>query len=151
MQRQFPHLADGFQSTLLLPTLLPFDSWMPNYIQIVQVQSQRHWITVTTKDCSCGEVIVYDTLYDNVDFSTKTMLERLFSCGKEGLSYKMADGIQKQQGVTDCGIFTLTFAVSLAYMYDNSSPPPIFQQDKLRSHLIACMEAQHFTIFPKVH
>ena len=29
MQRQFPHLADGFQSTLLLPTLLPFDSWMP--------------------------------------------------------------------------------------------------------------------------
>ena len=61
----------------------------------------------------------------------------------------MADGIQKQQGVTDCGIFAIAFAVSLAY--GNCSPPPIFQQDKLRSHLIACMEAQHFTVFPKVH
>ena len=83
MRSQFPHLVDGFQSTLLLPTLWPFDSWMPNYIQIVHVQSRRHGITVTTKDCSCGEVIVYDTLFDNIDCSTKIMLERLFSCGKE--------------------------------------------------------------------
>lgn len=115
MYSQFPHLNNGFQSTLLLPKLRPFDSWMPNYIQVFHVRSRRHWITVTTKDCSCGEVIVYDTLYDDVDCSTKTVLEHLFSCSKEGLSYKMADGIQKQQGVTDCGVFAIAFAVSLAY------------------------------------
>ena len=102
---------------------------------------------MTTKDCSHEEVMVYDTLYDNIDCTTKKMLEGLFNCGKEAcLSCKMANGIQKQQGVVDCSFFAIAFVVSLAY--EACSPTPRFEQSKLWSHLITCMEAQYFTIFP---
>ena len=69
LQNQFP-LVNGFQSMLLLPTMSSFDKWISNYIQIYHVHG-NHWITVTTKGCGFHEVMIYDSLYDDIDCTTK--------------------------------------------------------------------------------
>ena len=99
-----------------------------------------HWITVTTKGCKNGEVLVYDSLFDNVDPVTMATFQRIFNM--PDLTYKMV-GVQKQRGVTDCGTFSIANATALAFGTDF-----VFSQQKLRGHLITCLESKSFSPFP---
>ena len=47
-------------------------------------------------------------------------------------------------GLTDCGLFAVAFATSLAFGQDVFE----FQQDKLRSHLKVCFEEKYIRMFP---
>ena len=142
LQRQFPSLT-GFYSSLLLPTLPSLGEWQENFIQICHCRGD-HWITVSTRGCKAGELIVYDSLYMDVDALTAAMFRRLFDTP---LTYIMA-GVQKQEGVVDCGAFAIANATAIAFSDTESPIPPKFDQNKLRTHLASCFETKCFSAFP---
>ena len=54
--------------------------------------------------------------------------------------------VQKQKGQSDCGLFAIAFATSLAHLQDPASKT--YDQAKMRTHLIHCFETQSMTPFP---
>ena len=66
---------------------------------------------------------VYDSLYRDVDDGTQRKVEKVFG---SPVKFNLPD-VQKQEGVTDCGLFAIAFATSLAF--DSTS---VF---RLRLHL----------------
>ena len=143
MQDQFPSLV-GLASSLILPTLpQSFQGWKEKFLQICHCQG-HHWITVTTKGCKNGELMVYDSLYDSIDSTTASTLERLFNTQ---LIYKMAD-TQKQQGVIDCGVFAIANATAVALCADTETPFLQFEQQKICEHLVYCLHNKFFCQFP---
>ena len=52
----------------------------------------------------------------------------------------------KQAGGNDCGVFAVAFAVSLCL---GELPENVcFDQDRMRDHLVMCLEKQTFSMFP---
>ena len=52
----------------------------------------------------------------------------------------------KQVGSTDCGLFAIVSAVDI--LNGNNVYDLIYQQTKMRKHLIACFEQRKLTTFP---
>ena len=132
---KFPSL-NGLRSTLLQDHIRV---WVNNYVQIFHCRS-NHWITVSTIGCQPGEIKVYDSLYDDVDVTTKNKLEKTFA---SNLRY-ITPRLQKQKGTIDCGLFAVAFATNLAYGRNTFK----FDQSQMHHHLIACFEASKITVFP---
>ena len=132
---QFP-LLKGLRSTLIQYHL---GCWTNNYLQIVHCRSSQ-WILVSSIECQCGEVKVYDSLYDRVDDATKRKIEKTFASKVKFV----VPIVQKQQGYKDCGLFSIAFATHLAFGKTHFE----FQQDCMRQHLIKCIKKQHICVFP---
>jgi len=88
-----------------------------------------HWITVS---CKPGEVDVYDSLYTDVDDNANCKIEKVL---ESHIKFNMAS-VQRQIGVTDCGVFAIAVATSLAFGRSVFT----IQQDRLHSHLQSCFE-----------
>ncbi len=144
LKRQFPS-TNGLFSTLLLTTLSPLGGWQEDFIQICHCQARGHWVTVSTKGCKAGEIMIYDSSYNNVDPILASTLERLFNIP---LTYKMAV-VGKQEGGVDCGVFAIANATAIS-LRDSVNPLPKFDQDKIRPHLESCLEMKHFNVFPEI-
>ena len=67
-------LLNGLRSTLLQDRI---GVWVNNYVQIFHCRSNQ-WITVSTIGCQPGEIKAYDSLYNDVDVTTKNKLEKTF-------------------------------------------------------------------------
>ena len=65
---QFPELG-GLQSTLLQQKEAPIPERKENMLQIIHCGSHHHWIVATTNGINrdAGEVLVYDSIFKNVD------------------------------------------------------------------------------------
>ena len=50
---------------------------------------------------------------------------------------------QKQNGSSDCGVFTIAMATAIAF-----SKNQIFDQKSMRAYLVNCLNAKHFTLVP---
>ena len=82
---------------------------------------------------------MYDSAYNDVDFTTSIVFNRLFNIPLKYIVVPTA----KQQGSIDCGIFAIAYATAIAL---SASRPEIssinFDQKNLRSHLCKCLEAK---------
>ena len=75
-----------------------------------------------------------------------TQITQLFSPDNTAPLYHQYKCIQ-QHGGTNCGIFAIAYAVDLL---EGSKPYQfIYDQSKMRQHLIDCFEAGKITSFPK--
>ena len=54
--------------------------------------------------------------------------------------------MQHQAGGSDCGLFAIAFAVALCFGLNPSKL--IFEQSKMRDHLLHCLKENEFTNFP---
>ena len=117
---KFPSLK-GLRSTLVQDHI---GFWVDNYLQVVHSRS-NHWIT-------CGEIKVYDSLYNEVDTTTKNKLEKTFACK---IQY-IVPRVQKQQGVKDCGLFAVAFTTDIAH----GKTVFKYDQSKMLNHLHECFE-----------
>ena len=134
---QFP-VFQGLKNTLIIDSI---GFWTNNYLQILHCRS-CHWITVSTIGCQPNEVNVYDSLYTNVDDGTKRQVEKVF---RSSVKFNLPS-VQKQVGMTDCGLFAIAFATSLAF----GSASVSFKQDSLRLHLQKCFEEKCIHPFPSL-
>lgn len=79
-------------------------------------------------------MLVFDTLYSDIDNHTKQLVMKIF---EEGREVRMENG-PRQEGIKDCGIFAIAICTSLAYSQLPSSIA--FKQSVMRSHLVHCYE-----------
>ena len=56
--------------------------------------------------------------------------------------------VNKQKGSTDCGLFAVLIATTLALGLDPAGIT--YQQNSLHHHLVKCLETGKFTMFPIV-
>ena len=112
----------------------PLGQWIENFVQICHCRS-NHWITLSTKECQVGEIKVYDSLYDEVDMVTTTMIKRLFNLTNLTVTMPL---VQRQKGIKDCGLFAIANATTLAFK--DSIDSAHLDQTKLRQHLVLCLE-----------
>ena len=93
----------------------------------------NHWIVASTVHSTIGNVHVYDSIYDAIDKQRKDIIISLF-----GTSNKDIVLTHKQEGTQDCGLYSITICVSLAF---NLKPEQLkFDQSAMRGHLINCIE-----------
>lgn len=143
LKSQFPEI-NGLESTLLQDK--NHVSKQPNHskLQIIHCKERDHWITATTIGCEVGVIKVYDSLYTTLDKPTSTVLANFFH-SQDQLFKKRVIRPQKQNGGSDCGVFAIAFATSIAI---NHKVDMKFDQARMRAHLVRCIEKRELSLFP---
>ena len=104
-----------------------------------------HWLTVSTIDCNEGQVNWFDSLFTDLDVDTKKQICAIMKPQGSQLHFLKCP-VQNQVGGVDCGLFAIAFAVAICFGMNPSKL--IFVQDKMRSHLISCLENKKISNFP---
>lgn len=52
--------------------------------------------------------------------------------------------VRQQHGSVDCGLSAIANIVALRFAY---GPDQLFRQDKIRNHLLSCLEADKYALF----
>ena len=107
-------------------------------LQIVHTRG-NHWIVASTIECK-NEVLIFDSLYLDVDERTKELITEMLGMG---LDIRM-EKAPKQKGVKDCGVFAIAVCTSFAYKCGCFT----FKQSVMRDHLIHCYENVCLVPFP---
>ena len=56
--------------------------------------------------------------------------------------------MQQQEGTVDCGLFAIANAIEVC---QGNNPEHVkFDQEKMRSHLLECLNNEQLTVFPKI-
>lgn len=116
-------------------------------LQCLQVihSRQNHWILASTADeKGLDKVVLYDSLYDNRDDRTQTIICELFGA----TAVPEVAKVHKQQGLRDCGLFAIAFGTAICFKQSISEP---FNQDVMRQHLVQCFEKGACLPFRLVH
>ena len=71
-----------------------------------------HRTVISSLKCAKDEVHVYDSVYEEVDDDTRTVIQNLF--GPERVRISMVE-MQKQRDPDDCGLFAIAVATSLVH------------------------------------
>ena len=137
LKRQFPTL-NGLNSTLLQQKNCKI--YLPDCLQIIHSR-QSHWVVATTVRCNNNEVILYDSMYEEIDENTANVIYNLFNTR----TVKIAK-CQQQEGAVDCGLFSIAFATSIAHGFDPTTVEYI--QAHMRIHLVKCFSQGTLTLFP---
>lgn len=59
--------------------------------------------------------------------------------------------VQQQNGVHDCGVFAIAFMAELCLGKGNpSAAAAVFDQSRIRAHLVSCLRKGTFSTFPKL-
>ena len=89
----------------------------------------------------CAIMTPYSTLSDD----TETILLQLFRPSQHQLEVQIMS-TPSQHGATDCGLYAIAIATSLANGMDPSQQ--IFHQGDMRSHLVDCLSSKKMIPFP---
>ena len=71
----------------------------------------------------------------------------LFTVSDSPLQIKMMKS-QKQTGRTDCGVFSIANATTIAFGFNPAKQT--LQQDRIRAHLVSCLQKKEFSLFPSM-
>ena len=129
LKRQFPDF-NGLRLTLLQNKPHRFPT--SNTIQIFHIKG-NHWVCAATHK-SGKQVLVCDSAYSSWDKASLALLQAQFRCSMGCI--KLVNGIQKQAGGTECGLFAIAFATTIAFHGDPAVTT--YNQALMRSHLIHC-------------
>ena len=153
LKAQFSHL-NGLQTTVyqLSKPLTHYE----NVIQILNVNNPDnanidHWSVLSTVNCgnTLGKVTCsyYDSAYSTLPFNTDEVIAQLLTRSSNCFDIKVSIiSIGKQTGCTDCGLYAVANATSLAHDIDPATV--IFRQEEMRAHFIQCIEERKMKPFP---
>ena len=145
LKRQFSNL-NGLESILYQTKKVVLNEAMvKNKLQIIQCKKSQHWIVATTVNSRSNEVKVFDSIFVSLDRETKQVLLNLFGHDKAEPKLKLLKS-QKQSGSKDCRLFAVAYATSIAFGKDPTKK--ILYQDKMRTHLVDCLQKGHMSLFP---
>ena len=104
-----------------------------------------HWATVSNKACADGTVRYYDSVHSKPNTLVCKQIAALASYETKNITIERMN-IYKQSGGNDCGIIALACVASLLYEQD---PVNIrYIQDKMRGHLLSCLQQGKLLPFP---
>ena len=138
LKEQFPHL-NGLRLTLLQN--IPHDQPTSNAIQVIHVRDD-HWIVAATKP-GAKSVQVYDSLFSALDQVAIDVIKINFCCSASAIQMLT---IQKQTNATNCGLFAIAVATSIAFGENPSERT--YQENYMHKHLLKCFEQFSLIPFP---
>ena len=155
---QFQYHAAGLQSCLYTQSPEHFYKISGEWIQIVNTSPNEgsHWVVLSTYGVDNTEkatptIFVYDSLWtgntsDSMMQSISAIMHSPTSIDKFDIQHMKCD---RQPNYRDCGIHAIANVVSIL---NRTDPAHICYLDSepLRDHLIYCLEAKTFTLFPSV-
>ena len=104
-----------------------------------------HWVLSSTMGGL--PIKIYDSLpSESPSRDLIHQLTNLYFPGEVSAEEVVQIPVQRQEGAQDCGIFAICFAVSLLHGQDVSRLR--YDQSKMRSHLITCLQKKKITPFP---
>ena len=119
-----------------------FDVEPGEFVQILHT-GQGHWNTVSTIGLKHAEVQTFDSLYMCVPTIAKAQIATLLTTEEPTITVSFMD-VQMQSGGYDCGLFSIAFATAL--VFGEQPGYFLFEQTKMRAHLLQCLERQQ--MFP---
>ena len=141
IKEKFPNI-DGFQDPVLYDHFVPAKG---KFVQVLNV-NKNHWVCVAGE--GNNEIHIYDSLLIKINNKSMQAIAKMLKYEDEVFLTKTLP-VQKQSNSSDCGLFALTFAFDLA---NNLDPSLITYNEKiLRKHLLACIENEEITEFPKTN
>ena len=91
-------------------------------------------------------MLVFDTLYSNVDKLTNELIIKMF-----GVQKLRMEKAPKQKGGKDCGLFAIAIATALAHFgLDGAMASTSFNQCGMRDLLLICFENMCLAPFPQL-
>jgi len=133
----------GFQSVSLGSTFA-FAVESDKFVQVLH-NGYNHWLTISSVGTTPGQMLVYDSMYSSAGEATKQQIACLMRTTEPNVTLTFTD-VQMQAGGSDCGVFALAFATAICFGH---SPGKFqFDQQRMRTHLIECLEKKQFTMFP---
>ncbi len=146
VRENFPDIK-GLQSTFRAVSKHRFTPQTQGSIQLHHSQEARHWVTSCYLD---GEVMVYDSLPPTAKKFPADIEEQLralyTAAASDGELAVTVPRVQHQIGGSDCGLFAVAYIFHLAL--GDRPEELIFDQVKMRDHLITCFELQTLLPFP---
>ena len=129
--------------TPVLGTVLQFDVASSPFVQVLH-DGDVHWVVVASPPADiAADVIVYDSLHDNINKHCKMQIASLVVAAHSPLRCAI-DTTQRQRGTIDCGLFAIAVATSLCF----GERPQLYEQATMRDHFRHCMAAGEMTPFP---
>jgi len=114
------------------------------FVQILHT-GHGHWMTVSTIGMKLAEVQAFDSMYMSVPTMAKAQIANLITTEESAINVLLMD-VQMQSGGYDCGLFSIAFATAL--VFGKQPEHFLFDQQKMRAHLIECLERQELSMFP---
>ncbi|XP_047124446.1 uncharacterized protein LOC105850359 isoform X2 [Hydra vulgaris] len=136
-------LQDPIKGKVMSFDICPSDP----FVQILH-DGNLHWICVTTYDCKPGEIYIFDSLFHgSISIATKRQICSILRCPKKKIVIKVLP-IQQQTNGVDCGLYAIAWARQV--LEANKIPPStlMFEQSKMRIHLLNCILNNQLDVFP---
>lgn len=105
----------------------------------------NHWVLSTTLTTD-GSIHVYDSMSGVLSATLLRELRRTY----DGQRPIRLIECQRQQGANDCGLFAIATARALCHARTSPIPMTVFDQAKMRAHLLRCFRALHLSPFPLI-
>ena len=142
LKKKYPYV-NGLQDVTLGLTL-SFAIQTEEFVQILHT-GHAHWVTVSNIGCKDGEINIFDSYPPVTTTHLLDQIAALLATPRSIINIRYMD-TQLQYGSTDCGIFAIAFAATLA---SGDQPGAFhFDQPQIRKHLIHCLETQCLSDFP---
>ena len=135
-------LLEGLQRPTL-GRVRNFDVVSGKFIQILHTGSS-HWVCISNIGCLPGKVHLYDSLFHDV-ISQEVEDQTNDLLGGNLVSVEFVP-VQQQTNDSDCGVFAIAFAVSLALGTDPMHVT--FDIRRMRTHLATCLKDKKLNMFP---
>ena len=120
-----------------------FDVVSGEFIQILHTGSD-HWVCISSIGCLPGKVHLFDSLFHDV--TNQEIEEQTNDLLGGNLVELNFVPVQQQTNDSDCGVFVIAFAVSLAL---GTNPKHVtFDTPRMRPHLASSLKAQKLSMFP---
>jgi hypothetical protein len=121
----------------------------PANLEMVQVvYANNHWVAIC---CAGGEVMIANSLGDNVDPIVVTQVKQLFPQlvdGEGRMQITLAKCSQQTNG-SDCGVFAIAFAFEWALKSTKTTLDINFDIAEMRPHLLHCLVDSVVEPFPR--
>jgi len=140
LQRQYPLLY--VQAPSVHTTMGGFDYCPHETVQIVH-NGANHWILLSSL---AGNIVVFDSLNTRPTQVLIKQISQLFSADRRTPPFRQVV-CHKQLGSTDCGLFAIAYSIDL--LCGVRPNDVIYDQSKMRKHLIGCLEVGVILPFPK--
>ena len=98
----------------VLGQVLAFEVQRKEFVQVLYLQAEHHWVTVSNIDCPAGNcVYVYDSLFHTVSDSCIKQIAAIL-CHSQREIKVVYPAVQRQRGSSDCGAFALALLLHYA-------------------------------------
>ena len=141
LKNTYPNVG-GLQNPLLAVNF-SMEPCQKEFTQILNL-NKNHWITVSTIGCSTSSINVYDSMHLKLSNELKKVVADVMKSSSDEIVVKYCD-VQWQKEGSDCGLFAIAFAFSLCCGIDPTTVR--FEQEKMRPHLIKCLETKTCSMF----